>query len=174
MAACTRMARGRSLPPTRPLILPLCACSSSRCVSIQLPHQVVTLEERDYADGLFSTQQGNGGAGDVVGNMMAGGGGGGYQGKPGQVAVRMTNLDFASLAAAASQFGQLRVGAGPSIQANTVVLSGAAGLGLEGVGFNALGLGEVLAGGGPGVNPLSVGIGGVGYGGLSGLDAVRT
>lgn len=62
--------------------------------------QVVTYEEREYADSLFNQQQGGGDAG--------GAGGGAVGLKPQQVAIRMTNLDFASLANAAqyAAYGQ--------------------------------------------------------------------
>ncbi|GFH26747.1 uncharacterized protein HaLaN_24944, partial [Haematococcus lacustris] len=52
--------------------------------------QVISLEEREYAEGLLSQQQPSQSGLEVAG----------------KVAVRMTNLDFAGLAAAVGQYSQ--------------------------------------------------------------------
>ncbi|KAJ9527642.1 hypothetical protein QJQ45_025918 [Haematococcus lacustris] len=125
--------------------------------------QVISLEEREYAEGLLSQQQPSQSGLEVAG----------------KVAVRMTNLDFAGLAAAVGQYSQAPVSPSPAAQNNMLGLL-ASNLGLEGVGLgpqtlalaasvgaNLPGLGNGL--GGP--TQPGFGIGGVGYnapGGMAG------
>ncbi|GFR51283.1 hypothetical protein Agub_g13641 [Astrephomene gubernaculifera] len=148
----------------------------AKCPRIQvLDQQMVTAEERDYAEQLFAPTQQPPSLGMALGppglpsfmplmpaNALTGspggtaeallaamvtqgggaGGSGGVAATPAQAKqpIKLTNMDFAGVTGTPSQGYTVQTqpssaGSVPSIQANTVVLTGPASFGLEGVGI---------------------------------------